>query len=660
MIKFRYIWAAAALGLTFASCSEMDLEPKGILSENTLLKSDEGIKKYLALIYQECPIEDFNYGQNGDLKGYAVSGSNGWHPGNQWQAQKSSPASVTFEAVGRASEYGDGWDYWPYDRIHDINNFLEQLPTYGSNYTEQQMNEYLAEGRFLRAYYYFGMVKRYGGVPIIDRTLDPTAPLDEITFPRDTEYDCWKFIEEDLKFAMEYGTTAKVAGRANRYAAAALMSRAMLYAACNAKYGGYITTTGEATNLGLMGMPSEKAREFFQASYDASKFLRDAGFALHDGADKEKAFVETTTIEVPEEDIFVKQYTDRTDAIWDTSLFHCWDVMTLPTVSGMSSAVGCAIQPTWELASLFEHPAIEDENGLPVRFDRMEDFWDTDKMEPRARATIFFSGMTEPLSGTVIDMQAGVYTSYPGTMADGTEETVRSENEYTNIFRIRAQQPLTSQEVNGVMTKINGNAGQCDGTGDEGYSYTGMLIRKMVSTTDATGRQDLMYCKTPWKVFRYGEILCNWAEAAYELGEITGNAALKQEAIDHVNELRARAGATPYTLNASPEDIGSPLYGFRIDENLQFIRDERVRELCFENQIHFDLRRWRVFDQMFLDGKFKHTLSCYYVIDEGKYIFLPEVDGQGRRTNFYRRWYYAQIPGGAIAKNAKLIRNDGY
>ena len=45
MINFKYIWAATALGLAFASCSEMDLEPKGILSENTLLKSDEGIKK---------------------------------------------------------------------------------------------------------------------------------------------------------------------------------------------------------------------------------------------------------------------------------------------------------------------------------------------------------------------------------------------------------------------------------------------------------------------------------------------------------------------------------------------------------------------------------------------------------------------------------------
>jgi len=665
MRKFNYIWVAAALGmgLSFTSCNDMDLDPKGILSENTLLKSEEGIKYYLALIYQDLPIEDFNYGQNGDQIGYAVNAANGWHPGNQWQPQKSSPASVAGEACGRATEFGDmsSWQYWPYDRIHDINNFIEQLPNYATNFTKEEQEEYIAEGRFLRAYYYFALVKFYGGVPLVDKTLDPTASAEEITLPRSTEYDSWKFIQADLQYAMEHGSRVKIPGRANRYAAAALMSRAMLYAGCNAKYGGYVTTSGEATSTGLMGMPADKAKEFFQASYDACKMLQEAGFSLHTGADKEAAFVEALNKEVADEDIFVKQYTDRSDAIWDTSLFHCWDVMTLPTGTGLSSAVGCAIQPTWELMSLYEHPAIIDENGNPVRFDRIEDFWDNNEMEPRARATFFFSGMTEPLSGVKLDLQAGVYTSYPGSAADGTEETQGSINDYTDTYRIRANGTNVHQDINGIANvKVNGMHGLNQGGGDEGFGYTGAFIRKMVSTTDMAGRQELMYCKTPWKVFRYGEILCNWAEAAYELGEETGNDALKQEAIDHVNELRTRAGAHPYTYNASAEDIGTPVYGFKVDENLQFIRDERARELAFENHRLFDLRRWRVFHTMFHEGKYMHTLSGYYVLDEDKYIFLNEVDKEGRKVRFQEKWYYKQIPGGAIGKNSLLIRNDGY
>lgn len=660
MNTIKYLGVAAALGLMTVSCVEMDLEPKGILSENTLLKSDEGIKRYLALIYQDAPIEDFNYGQNGDQKGYAVNASNGWHPGNQWQAMKSSPASCAQEAVGRATSYGDGWGYWPYDRIHDINNFLEKLPDYSSSYSDQQMEEYIAEGRFLRALYYFGLVKRYGGVPLIDHVQDPTAPLEELRVKRNTEYESWKFIYDDLKFAMEHGSTERVPGRANRYAAAALMSRAMVYAGSIAKYGGYIVTSGEATVTGLMGMAPSYATEFYQYAYDACKFLQDAGFALHTGGDKETAFVEVFTKDCPEEDIFVKQYTDRSEAIWDTSLFHCWDVMTLPLGTGLSGAVGCAIQPTWELMSLYEHPAIIDEDGKPVRFDDMNDFWDTDEMEPRARATFFFSGMVEPLTGIALDQQAGVYKAYPGTAADGTAESVRSVSDYTDMYRVRAQEPSTYQDVDSYTNvKINGPYGMADGKGDEGYGYTGAFIRKYVAS-DASTRKELMLCKQSFKVFRYGEILLNWAEAAYELGDLTFNTSLMEEAIEHINELRDRAGATRYTYKPSPLDLGTAVYGFKVDENLQFIRDERARELAFENQRIFDIRRWRVADQMFLDSKFSHTLSCYYVLNEGKYIFLNEVDGQGRKVSFDKRNYYEQIPGGEIGKNPNLIRNDGY
>ena len=52
-------------------------------------------------------------------------------------------------------------------------------------------------------------------------------------------------------------------------------------------------------------------------------------------------------------------------------------------------------------------------------------------MEPRCRANFFFPGMTDNVSGQVIDIQGGVYTSYPGTAADGTAEVGNSVNDYT-------------------------------------------------------------------------------------------------------------------------------------------------------------------------------------------------------------------------------------
>ena len=93
------------------------------------------------------------------------------------------------EATGRTTSYGDGWGYWPYDRIRDINNFMEQFPNYKEYYNEETYENLYAEAFFLRAFYYFGLVKRYGGVPIVDKVLDPKAPLAELQLPRSTEYD---------------------------------------------------------------------------------------------------------------------------------------------------------------------------------------------------------------------------------------------------------------------------------------------------------------------------------------------------------------------------------------------------------------------------------------------------------------------------------------
>ena len=42
---FKYVFVAAALGLTVTSCADMDLEPKGLLYDNVLMSSDNGIQK---------------------------------------------------------------------------------------------------------------------------------------------------------------------------------------------------------------------------------------------------------------------------------------------------------------------------------------------------------------------------------------------------------------------------------------------------------------------------------------------------------------------------------------------------------------------------------------------------------------------------------------
>lgn len=667
MKKIKLMICAAVVCLALPSCKDMELEPKDVLGEDIMFKNDYGVKKYFAGLYNEAPIEDFNFDLNGDHPGYGFA-AGGYHHGNDyWGALKGYSGSVALETTGRqtAGDEGNSFDYWPYDRIRDINNLLEKMPDYQSNYTEQSYNTILGEAHFLRALYYFGMVKRYGGVPIIDKVQDPRDSAAVLQVPRNTEYECWKFIHDDLQFAMENASSDRTdVTRANRYAAAALMARAMLYAGSVAKYGGNVPITGPAVEAGLQGMSKDHAKEFFQYAYDACKFIHDAGFTLHTGADKEQAYVEVFTADCSkDEDIFVKKYgsVESRNTYDAAALLHCWDAMTLPLGTNMSTAVGSAIQPVYELIDLYEHPAITDADGKPVRFNSLSDFWNNGEMEPRCRANIFFSGMTEPVSGTVLDTQAGYYTSFPGKAEDATPETAKNENDYNNQYRhLIENQKVTTAQVNGKTIPARGLYGYYTSLGDEGCTYTGTYVRKYMNPQAQPATRTLFGSSQSFKVYRYGQVLCDWAEAAYELGLETGNDGLKREAFEHVNEIRDRAGAHPHQMVDNPADVGTEKFGFAIDENLQYIRDERAREMCFENIRYWDLRRWRVSDQMF-QQYLPHNLWGFYVVDEDKYIYLSAPEGtQSRHMTFNPRQYYNQIPGGEINKNPNLVRNDGY
>ena len=181
------------------------------------------------------------------------------------------------------SDYCYGWEvksgfgYWGYDKIHDVNYFLETLPAYESNFTQDQINQWLGEAYFSRAFLYFGLVKRYGGVPIIDRVQNyPEESIESLKVSRNKEDEVWTFIGQDLDKAIELLPDTKFAknSRANKYVAAALKSRAMLYAGTIAKY-------GTVQLDGLIGIPREKAVFYLKESYAASKLVEQGGYSLY-------------------------------------------------------------------------------------------------------------------------------------------------------------------------------------------------------------------------------------------------------------------------------------------------------------------------------------------------------------------------------------------
>jgi hypothetical protein len=148
-----------------------------------------------------------------------------------------------------------------------------------------------------------------------------------------------------------------------------------------------------------------------------------------------------------------------------------------------------------------------------------------------------------------------------------------------------------------------------------------------------------------WIVFRLGEIYLNNAEAAYELGN-------RDVAMDYIEKIRVRAGCQ-VTKPAVDQTVSST-NGYPVEATLQYIRDERVRELYCENHYWWDLKTWRIADQV-LNNRYARALSCYYVFNEDKYIFIDEVNRENRSITAPKRAAYEKIPQGEINKNTNLL-----
>ncbi|NII28026.1 RagB/SusD family nutrient uptake outer membrane protein [Pseudoflavitalea sp. X16] len=120
-----------------------------------------------------------------------------------------------------------------YQGIKRANEALANVPKYQIDAALK--TRLLAEARFLRAYFYFTLVRTYGGVPIVDTALDANNPADfERANIRRTKEEVYAFIEEDLNYALsilptkqEYG--AANIGRASKGAAAALLAKVSMY-----------------------------------------------------------------------------------------------------------------------------------------------------------------------------------------------------------------------------------------------------------------------------------------------------------------------------------------------------------------------------------------------------------------------------------------------
>lgn len=624
----KHIYILAALILLTGSCNDdefLDRDPTQIIPSDKAYNSPELTLSILADLYNRYndfgTVESWSSLSRFNVAFWSDNGSYGSFQNNGW---------------------GNGsWGTWDYGYIRDLNIFIQEVSV-SAGLEEEDKARFMAEGRFLRASYYFTLVKRMGGVPLILEPLqyDYSGDPAYLQYPRETEAAIYDFViqeAEEIKEILPNDVNSK--SRASTGAALAMQCRAALYAGSIAKYGA--STPQVSLPGGEVGMPADRANEYYTTALDAAQRIinGEAGaYGLYqkkpDLADN-FASIFYDKASNPEA-IFVEDYKLQ------TGKKHGFTISNQPRF-GAEEEEGGRINPSLNLVQSFETLDGEfaslpnkDASGNYIVYDNIKDIFEN--RDARLEGTVIVPGSL--FKGAEVDILAGLQ------MPDGSVVSGDSRGQ--------------SKTIDGTSVQVVGFDGPIDGM--EHVAQSGFYIRKYQDPKDGSGQRGVQ--SDVWFIrYRYGEVLLNAAEAAFELGQ-------PDVAADYLNQLRERAGIT---VPLAPGDI-----------TFDRIAHERFVELAFEGLHFFDLKRWRIAHIVMdgteitqpgitenIDSATKRRTQPYglwpYKVhnpgnaDHGKYIYKiirpSRVTGSDR---FQFGNYYSEIGQDVLNNNPKIVKNPNH
>ena len=164
---------------------------------------------------------------------------------------------------------------WNYAGIARTNYILENR----DNIDFAGKDKIIAETKFLRAYYYFELVKYFGAVPLI---IDKRLGVDEVTeTTRTTVEEVYQQIEKDLNESITVlDWFAEIKGRVDKGAALALLGKVYLY---HEKFTEAAETLDQVINQGQYALAPEFSELFFVSSENNSETVFDVQYSGLEG-----------------------------------------------------------------------------------------------------------------------------------------------------------------------------------------------------------------------------------------------------------------------------------------------------------------------------------------------------------------------------------------
>ena len=461
--------------------------------------------------------------------------------------------------------------------IRDCNIFLENIDK-PLDLQQYERNRWIAEVKFLKAYYHYYLFMLYGPIPVMDNNISIDASAEEVRRYRDPVDDVVNYISNLLDDAakdlpLQVTDAGEELGRITQPIAKAVKAQLWLLAA-SPLFNGNTDYINVKDNQGRSLFPAEtdnnKWEQAADAALDAIKCAKEAGHDLYYFTLPVNGLSDATRKLLDIGEAVTEKW--NTEIIWGST----WNVNGLQKVAVAKTTKGShydaisVMAPTLTVAEQFYSS-----NGVPISEDK-GDFWS--KNYPNryeftiipdegnnkhylkiGEETAYLHLNREPRFYANLSFDRGTWYGY-GYASDEPKDLA--------FYKFRAK------EVSGRITS-------------EDYSYTGYLNKKVCSYKTSVTDNGLSTERYAFPIIRLADLYLMYAEALNET-----LSSPNSDVYTYIDLVRKRAGLDGVKeswqkYSKYPEKPNTKT-GMR-----EIIRMERLNELACEGKRFWDLRRWK-------------------------------------------------------------------
>lgn len=528
--------------------------------------------------------------------------------------------------------YWDGFsDINLWQGIRNCNLFLDNIDQV-KDIQPYEKDRWVAEVKFLKAYFHWYLFRMYGPIPLMDEALPATATPETINAPRQPADSVVNYIagliDESLEGEGDSGLPLKILnegtelGRITKVAALAIKARLLVTAASplfngNPDYANFMNKDG--TPLFASEYSEEKWHRAADACKEAIDAAHEAGKVLYTFNPSVGSYDEHIMTEMSIRNAVAEKW--NSELLWGTTHdgqpTYWLQVFAAPQLdpNNFNLTLKGKFAPTLKMAELFYT-----ENGVPINEDKT---WDYQNRYELQNTTADDYGMQADYKtvGLHFDREPRFYASIA---FDGS--TWFMQNGTYNINSKLGQHSAKKQ------SRL--------------YSVTGYYTKKLVNWNLVATTSFVNVESYPWPIMRLSDLYLLYAEALNEIG----NSA---EALIYINQIRDRAGLN--SVESSWGNYSTQPGKYQTKEGLRaIIQQERGIEMAFEGSRFWDLRRWKTAPQVLNSPIYGWDIEQEEYEEYNQRVFLFNQKFVSPRDYFWPiREYNLQI-------NPNLVQNPGW